>query len=391
MRAACSLPRRLSRASVLVIVMITLLFAAFALVAFIEKAGNDLLVEHREMQARRLRMEGYSALEVTLATLEDFRQVLNGLHSPAEGWGDPLAFAGYTPSEDRTVEVTFDDESSKLSLPNTNAQVLARLFEVWQVPKPEAESAADALMGWMKRDHVYTTAISPNYDHGSVPYEVPGRSLRTFDELAAIEKVRDIFYTDDGRANDLWRRFVDNVSLLNFAKPNLNAAKPDVLLALGQFDLSQQQNITDYLSGEGMFQSSGPGYFKSLNDAQTVTGSAGGNSGAFATTISALRVNILVREGRSEFRLAAVVTTGNAASPVQTTATSTRPKTSSSPTTTPTPNAAGTTANGANAAGNATGTAAGANSKNLNYPFTLLEIKENDEIPPLPPPPPAPN
>ena len=55
------------RASVLVIVMITILFTAFALVAFIEKAGNDLLVEHREAQARRLRMEAYSALEVTLA------------------------------------------------------------------------------------------------------------------------------------------------------------------------------------------------------------------------------------------------------------------------------------------------------------------------------------
>ena len=377
-------PRRTS-ASVLVIVMITLLFAAFALVAFIEKAGNDLLVEHREMQARRLRMEGYSALEVTLATLEDFRLVLNGLHSPAEGWNDPLAFAGYTPSEDRTVEVTFDDESAKLSLPQANAQVLSRLFEVWKVPKPDAEAAADALMGWMKREHVYTTAVSPNYDHGPVPYEVPGRSLRTFDELAAIEKVRELFYAEDGRPNDLWRRFVDNVSLLNFQKPNLNAAKPDVLLALGQFDLSQQQNITDFLSGKGTFQSQGPGYFKNLNDAQSVTGSAGGNAGAFATIISALRVNILVREGRSEFRLAAVVTTGNAATPVQTTATATRPKTSSSPTATPSTTAAGNATTGGTGSG---GADAAANSRNLNYPFTLLEIKENDEIPPPPPPPP---
>ena len=109
-------PPRREGASVLVIVMITLLFAAFALVAFIEKASNDLLVEHREAQARRLRMEAYSALEVTLAVLEDFRLATNGLHSPAEGWNDPLGFVGYTPTEDRKVEISFDDESSKLSL-----------------------------------------------------------------------------------------------------------------------------------------------------------------------------------------------------------------------------------------------------------------------------------
>jgi general secretion pathway protein K len=373
------------RASVLVIVMITLLFTAFALVGFIEKASNDLLVEHREAQSRRLRMEAYSALEVTLAVLEDFRLATNGLHSPAEGWNDPLAFAGYQPTEDRTVDISFEDESAKLSLPHANAQILSRLFQVWQLTVPDADATADALMGWMRHDHTYTTSVTPDYDHGTVPYEAPGRPLRSYHELAAIEKVRDVFYGEDGRPNDLWRRFVDNVSLLNFDKPNLNAAKPDVLLALGQFDPSQQQNLTDYTSGKGSFQTQGPAYFQNPNDAQRITGGAGGNTGAFVTTISALRVNVTVHEGRSEFRLSSVVTTGNAAQTVQTVATSATAKASASTTTTPrnsptTPPAAGTSAT----------TAAGQNtaSRNLNYPFTLLEIRENDEIPPPPPPPP---
>src|SRR5437867_3170288 len=100
--AECGMPglrTRAPRASVLVIVMITLLFTVFALVAFVEKAGNDLLVEQHDAEARRLRMEAYSALEVTLGVLEDFREAGNGLHSPAEGWSDPLGFAGYTPTE----------------------------------------------------------------------------------------------------------------------------------------------------------------------------------------------------------------------------------------------------------------------------------------------------
>lgn len=381
------------RASVIVIVMITLLFTAFALVAFIEKSSNDLLVEHREAQARRLRMEAYSALEVALAVLEDFRLATNGLHSPAEGWQDPLAFAGYTPTEGRTIDISFDDESSKLSLPRANAEILSRLFQVWQLSTADADAAADALMGWMKHTHTYTTAVNPDYDRGAIPFEAPGRPMRSYQELAAIEKVRDVFYGEDGRPNDLWRRFVDNVSLLNFAKPNLNAAKPDVLAALGQFDPSQQQSLTDYTSGRGSYKTQGPGVFQNLADAERITGASGGNAAAFVTTVSALRVNVTVHEGRSEFRLAAVVTAGNAAQTVQTPATSATPKASASSGTT------NTTTPGYTTSGNtppATGTsptpaATGQNaaSRNLNYPFTLLEIRENDEIPPPPPPPPS--
>ncbi len=375
--------RARQRASVLVIVMITVLFTAFALVTFIEKASNDLLVEHRDAEVRRLRMEGYSALEVTLAVLEDFREASNGLHSPAEGWNDPLAFAGYTPTEGRTIDIAFEDESAKLSLPHATPPILSPLFQVWQLSVPDADATADALLGWMKHNHTYTTSVTPDYDHGPLPYEAPGRPLRSYHELAAIEKVREVFYGEDGRPNDLWRRFADNVSLLNFAKPNLNAAKPDVLIALGQFDPTQQQNLTDYTTGKGSFQTQGPAYFQNLNDAQRIAGNAGGNPGAFVTTISALRINVTVHDGRSEFRLSAVVTTGNAAQAVHTVATSAT-KTASATTT---PNA--TTPNPAAAnAPKSPATGQNAASRNLNYPFTLLEIRENTEIPPPPPPPP---
>ena len=61
------------RSSVIVLVLVTLVFTAAALTAFIEKASNDLLVEIREADSQRLRQEAFSAMEVTLAVLEDFR------------------------------------------------------------------------------------------------------------------------------------------------------------------------------------------------------------------------------------------------------------------------------------------------------------------------------
>ncbi|MSU47860.1 MAG: hypothetical protein EXS37_01990 [Opitutus sp.] len=380
---------RAKRGSVLVIVMVTLLFAVFALVAFMEKASVDLLVEQREALTRRLRMEACSALEVTLGVLVDFSEVTNGLHSTAEGWTDPLAFAGYLPSEGRTVEVAFQDESGKISLPHANAQVLTNLFFNWGILKPDAEALADAMVGWMKHHHVYTSSVQPTYDSAVIPFEAPGRSLKSLHELAAIEKVREMFYDTEGRPNDFWRRFADSVSLLDFPKPNINGARADTLAALGQFDPTQQRDLGDFFRGAGNFQSTGPGFFQSPAEAQRIAGPTG-NAGAFASTISALRITVTVRDGRSEFRMSTVVAPPNGATTVQTIATHTQTTAGAAPT------AAQQQARpDATQAGNRPGVGLpGAGSqkstapRNLKYPFTLLEIRENDEIPPPPPPPP---
>lgn len=382
------------RASVLVIVMVTVIFAVFALVTFMDKASNDLLVEHRDAEARRLRREAYSALEVTLSVLNEFRQVLGGLRSPAEGWGDPLTFAGYEPGEGRQVIVTFEDESGKISLPRATAQVLTSLFKTWNFPENEAQELADAIFGWMHPNHIYTTGLLPSYEQSTIPYLPPARSLRSYQELAAIDKFREAFYDAQGKPNELWRRFTDSVSLLNFQRPNINGAKPDTLAAVAQFDPMAQQNIADYLNGTGPYKTQGPGFFQSPNDALRYASGATGDVGSFAPTISALRVFITVIEGRSQFRLATVVTQNGAATAIQTNATATREQTSAA-------SAAQNQrkqrqqqqqqqqAQGATAVSAGARSAANPNStpQNLRYPFTVLEIRENDEIPPAPPPP----
>lgn len=372
----------IQRGSVLVIVMVTLLFATAALLAFMEKASVDLLVDQREAVSRRLRLEAYSALEVTLAVLNEFREAGGGLKSPAEGWSDPLTFAGYVPADGRTVEIAFDDESGKLSLPHTNPVVLASLFENWGVTKAEAETVADALVGWMKHGHIYTSALRPSYDSSALPYESPGRPIRSLAELAAIERVRDLLYDADGRPNDLWKRFAAAVSLLDFRQPNINGAKPDTLAALGQFSPQQQQRLDEYLRGTGEFRRQGPQWVRSEGDVQQIAG-PGGDTRGFSSTISALRINVTVRDGRTEFRLSAVVAPPGGATTVQKTAT--KPVTTSAAAKT----AADLQARPNSAAPGATAGKAGA-AASLRYPFTLLEIRENDEIPAPPPPPVSP-
>jgi len=384
------------RGSVILIVMITLLFAATALTLFIEKASNDLMVEVREADAERLRKVGYSALETTLGTLEDFRQALGGLHSPAEGWGDPLAFAHYDPPPGITVDVAFEDESAKMSLPNVDATTLTQLFQGWGMTQANAEKLRDSILGWMHSDYIGTSAGSPrpeDYDKGDLPFTPPGRSLRSFSELATIEYARDVFFDEKGIPNDFYYRFVAAFSLYSYKQPNINGGNGDVLLGLGIQDKTQSKLVQDFLSGKAAHQVPGQTlpYFRSSQD---VAGLLGANSPAVAlgTQIMALRVKVTVHQGPSLFQLSALVAPqGGATVPappgnsVAATLATKTPETgnsqqnvatnvAASTSSTASPNGVGTV----QAFPRATTSANGGTNASLNYPFTILELREND-------------
>jgi len=355
-----------------VIVLVALMFAAVALVSFIEKASNDLLMETREADAARLRQEAQSAMETVLAVLEDFRIVNNGLRSPAEGWSDPLKFADYEPAEGSVVEVSFEDESGKLSLPTLDGPTLIALFKGWEIRDSDAERLADALLGWMRPDHVPATAGAPtadDYDRGETPYKPPARSLRSFSELAAIKVADEIFYDERGRPNALWQRFRNAVSLYQYTTPNLNAAPADALAALSQFDSGQQQRFDEFLRGKGPHARKGPGFFKSPEDAAAIAGGQVALTG-FGVEIRALRIKVAVKKGASRYELAVVVAPPGGAQIVRSGPTKS-PGAKPEPGAPPAPSKTPSAGSGPPAA-EGDGVA-----KKLNYPFTLPEITEN--------------
>jgi general secretion pathway protein K len=370
---------------VIIIVLVSVLFTVLALTAFIEKASTDLIIDTRDATNTRLRMEAYSALEATLAVLENFREADGALRSPVEGWTDPLTFASWVPSEGRTVDVAFEDESAKISLPRVDAPTLVNLFENWNMAQTDAERLTDALMGWMKKDYAGSGTYTPDYDTGTIPYEPPARSLRSFGELAAIDVARDMFYDENGRPNDYYNRFTDAVSLFNYQHPNINSAKSDVLIAVGNFDDDQQQHLSDFLNGVGNYFTQGPGYLRSIKQATGILGQA--NVAGFDVQIRALRIRITVHEGRNIFRLNTVIAPqgGGGAQTVQTSA----PKSSSTAATDPSAANAAASAKakqnanaGVNQGAGSNRTTTNTNAKIIKYPFTVLDIRENDE--PLP-------
>ncbi|MET0261290.1 MAG: hypothetical protein ABW223_00215 [Rariglobus sp.] len=383
------------RGSVLLIVLVTLVFATSALLLFIEKAGTDLLVDIREADAARLRLEAYSALETTLAVLEDFREACGGLHSQAEGWGAPLEFAGYEPSEGRTVEVLLEDESAKLPLPAVKSEMLVALLKYWQVPQTDAERISDSLLGWVQKDYTPTAigaSTTQDYESAALPFVPPGRSLRSFAELAAIEGVRQAFFDEaTGAPNELYRRFTETFSLYRFDTPNINGNRLEPLLAQEIFDQAQLQRISEYLAGTGSYQSQGPGLFKSTRSIAAVAGGGGSQLG-YGMTVKALRITVTVRQGPSSFRLSTVVAPAEGAKvvPASNAAAEGDVATANAGGNTNTANTTSTAsrqpAQPAAAATTTSTTPATAVPEvvDLKYPFTFLEIRENDKaVPPL--------
>lgn len=356
----------------LLIVLVSLVFATGALLLFIEKAGTDLLVPIREADAARLRVEAYSALETTLAVLEDFRIVGEGLHGPSEGWGDPLGFAGYTPAEGRTVEVTLEDESAKLPLATVKPDMLVALFQHWEVPLVDAERLADSLLVWMQKEHTPTAIGAPtaqDYETLPLPLVPPGRSLRSFAELAAVEGAREMFFDETtGLPTELYHRFASAFSLYDFDLPNFNGNRLEPLIAREVFDEQQQLRVTEYLSGTGAFQAQGPGFFKNGRSIAAVAGVEPDRIG-YGFTVKALRITVTVRQALASFRLSVVVAPADGAKAV--------PSAAGAETTDSAPPTAPTTPSSPAATEEPAAT-------DLKYPFTFLEIRENDGV--VPPP-----
>jgi general secretion pathway protein K len=373
--------------------MVTLLFTAAALVAFLDKASDDLLAAAHVAEANRLRKQAYSALEVTLAVLEDFRQADSGLRTPGEGWGDPLDWAGWSPDKGQTVDVSFVDESGKIPLVHADSTVLLSLFQSWQVAPDDAQKLTDGILGWMQQNYVPTSLVTTDYEQGAIPYDPPLRPMRSFSELAAIDFVRDKFYGPDGRPNELWWKFYNDFSIFNFRQVNVHGANSDVLSAVGQFNGDQQQNIADYLAGAGRYQAQGPQWFQTSAALQGVVGGLG-NPSAFGLTITALRINITVHQGRALYRLSAVVAPQGGATTVQTTATDIKNGSSNSAsgeTSAATPSATSSNTPALPSSVPTASQTSAAASANLQYPYTVLEILENNEIPREPPHPPEPS
>jgi hypothetical protein len=358
-------PRRSSRGTVAILVLVTIALASFLLMAFIRRSGTELLADARAAERRQLRSEAYSALEATIAMLAAEREADGGLHSPEEGWSDLLAATGYVPTGGRQVEVSFEDESGKISLPRADAVTLQTALENDGLDQGAAEKMTNSILAWMRKADAGNTSTTdsdaPDYSRNDPAYGPAHRQILAWSEFGAVEMDRHIFYDEDGRPTEVMRALMRDFSLHSFQHSNLNTASSTVLatLGLGTGAISALENYRAQPK-----RSDQPSVFRSMVDASTVLGSAA-PADHFSTTVEVLRITVTVHHGGIVQRLTAVVAPPGAsnrrAAPTDPSAT---------PNTTP------------SAQPGADPSQSGASSgKVLNYPFAVVEIHEDIEAP----------
>lgn len=301
---------RRQRGSVILFVLGLILLTALVLSRFIGRANTELLVAARQNQTATLRAEAGSALQVSLAVLQDFSAVDQGLHAPGQGWGRPLAWADYTPPKGLAVQVRMEDETGKLSLPTADAAALRALLAQSGCSPFAADRVADAMLAWTKPDYVAQFADGGAFRQMEPPITPPHRPLKSLAELKLIPEVRRALCDEAGDWNAIGRRFLQNASLFSFPQINLNTARPDVLQALG-IDVPGAAERSRTADGET--EAAAP-IFASMADAAAAFGPLPATA-QFGVNATCIRIVIVARRGDRQFQLVAVVRPGASSAP----------------------------------------------------------------------------
>jgi hypothetical protein len=342
-----SSPRGFSRqrGAVIVLVLVTLLLAAFLVAAFIRRSGTELLADARANLGRELRAEAYSALESALAIVAAQRAADGELHLVDPEWTEALVRSGYEPAAGREVTVEFYDESARISLPRAEVDVLQSALEGAGLDVSRAEQMARTLRAWMRPGDAEGASDpdAPDYHRHEPAYRSARRPLLAWSELAAVEMDRRLFFDEDGNTTELAQALMRDFSLHAFARSNLNSASASALTALGLGAAEVRA-----LEAHRNFAPDGSEVraWRSVAEAGAVLGHTA-LPAWLGTRIEALRLHVTVRQDGVVYRLMAVVglggTTGGARLPPD--------------------------------------NAAGGERNRLDYPFAVLEIREDLEAP----------
>ncbi len=359
--AACHGPV-LRRGSVLLFVLVLIVVTAAAILKFSERAMSEMAGEGYYVQRDRMRGEAYSALEATLAVLAQYREIDGGLYAPGQGWGDPLAEAGYEPAGERVVTVEFADENAKLALKtvDTSESALLALFTELGFEPGEVDVLTDSLLDWIDADDNPRPlgAEKDDYLRTDPPHVAANRAPRSFGELAAVQGFADLMFTETGRPTPRCEEFMRRVSLWSDGSLNLNTVSDEVLRVSGLVDDAQLNALSMVLDTPEAPRGSAEGrYFRSVSELAEKIGPlpAGLNLGVRTTVLG---IVVTVRERQAEFRLRAIVRTDASGKNSKTSAQAGR--------------STGTASRTAGAVGGTVGAGA-----EVEYPFKFLELVED--------------
>lgn len=304
------LPHR-RRGSILIAVLAIVFLATVMVYRFIEEAVQELQYRGQVQQNPSLHKVAYSALEVTLGVLHELRTIDGRLIGPAQGWGDPLDYAQWSPPRGYDVSVQILDESGKIGLNTLDKERLRLLFELMGVEFRDIERLADSFLDWQDGDDLprLSGAESDTYERYDPPYRAANRPIQTWEELRKIEGFNELFFDDHGRPNRFHDMFTSSVSLYHDRRINLHAANPLVLEYIARLEGFDPRPLRDYLDGRDGIRSTADDRLLLDFDSGYYRPPGNGGQNVAAITASMLRVRVWCRRGDAETYLEVYVQT----------------------------------------------------------------------------------
>ena len=359
------------RGSIIVLVLVLVVLLTFVVVAFLEEATAKIKYYGLFHNRDDLRTDAYSAMEISLAVINQYREIEGNLWGPAQGWGNPLAEIDFQPAHASRITVSFEDESARLPLPGMDYDSLLVFFDVLGFDLPEAQSLADGFLDWTDEDDLrrLNGFDGEDYEDMDPPYRPANSPVVSWDEFFLIEPFRRLFWDEEGLPTDRWATFKSAVSLYNTGPVNINQANGTVLAYLTERGLIDSRSFLDYRNGrDGEEGTEDDRIYRSGENSFLL-----GESNEVTDSIELLRISVEAARGEASFVLEALVSwsganpgAGDAASPEET-----------QPRTTPVEESdTGSAADRRSQAKGKTRTAPSA-AASLGYPFRFIRITEN--------------
>lgn len=307
MRARSAIPLSSRRGSVVVMVLLLVVLLTFIVTAFLSEATAKIKYYGLFHNRDDLRTDAYSALEIALGTVNQYREIEGALWGPEQGWATALEDFGFEPRNASSVSVSFSDESAKFALQGLESDTLLVLFEVLGFSLPEREALADGLLDWMDADddRRLNGFDGDDYEDFDPPLKPANGPIQSWDEFRLIEPFRELFFSETGLPLPAWSAFTEAVSLHRTSgQPNINQASPTVLAVLEELGHIHTLSLEAYKNGADGEQ--GTEDDRLIRITEGISGIQ--DAASVITSIELLRVKVTATRGDARFEIDALVT-----------------------------------------------------------------------------------
>ncbi len=355
------------KGAILVFVLALIVFISVLCLRLMEETVQEL--RHVSQQHRRddLRVNAYSALDLAVGVLNEFRTIEGALYDPAQGWGDPLSWAEVSPLDPMiswTIKIV--DESAKINPKNASRKDLVSLFAQMhsrsgsRVDEDDGEPYYDAWMDWEDADDDEREegAEDNYYDKFDPPYFTPGKKVQSFEEFRMIKgfsfdedsnEYMGLFFAENGSETINMQNFRSAFSFFNEGPLNINGASS----FLKRFLCGDNDSLHEEILAGPRFGSGSEPYFTNLADPnlaqlQSIRGIK------ISCTASLFRVIITISRGKARFKLQAILSADSKVGKNSPGASSKNPLEKVRP--------------------------RAAQNVSLNYPFRILSMRENENL-----------